>query len=85
MDAVRSKYMTDFKNWAKASGHLQGMGWKYLASFASMFVLPPAQLYFSLCFWSSTISYWKTKKAIKKGKNFDEDYSHVEDDDRSFN
>ena len=85
MDAVRSKYMTDFKNWAKASGHLQGMGWKYLASFASMFVLPPAQLYFSLCFWSSTISWWKTKKAIKKGKNFDEDYSHVEDDDRSFN
>ena len=85
MDAVRNKYIGDFKNWAKVQGHLQGMGWKYLATGASLFVLPAAHLYFTLCFYSSAISWWKAKKAIKKGKNFDQDYSHVEDDDRSFN
>lgn len=85
MDAVRNKYIGDFKNWAKLQGHAQGMGWKYLSMAASLFILPPMHLYFTLCFWSSAISWWKTKKAIKKGKNFDKDYSHVEDDDRSFN
>ena len=85
MDAVRNKYIGDFKDWAKLQGHLQGMGWKYLATAASMFVLPAAHLYFTLCFWSSAISWWKTKKAIKKGRELNHDYNHVEDDDRSFN
>lgn len=86
MDAIREKYINDFKNWAKSSGHLQGIGWHYLASAATMFILPPIHLYFVICFWGSVIRFWTTKKAIKKGRDFsDKDYSHVEVDDRSFN
>jgi hypothetical protein len=84
MDAVREKYLTDFKNWAKIQGHMQGSAWKYLVGLASQFILPPVALYFTICLWGSVIKWWKASKAVKKGRNLK--INDVEpEDDRSFN